>query len=502
MLPFANLQGYDIAVIGAGPAGAAAAVAAAELRLRVAIVDEHAVAGGQAYRVVPGIAPRHADAERTDGDKVRAQLGAANVVRYFGHRVAHIEHAHDRWHVHAAGPNGATTIEARALVVATGAQERHLPFAGWETPGVMGLAAATLLLKAERVLPGRNVVVAGAGPLLLLVAKAIIDGGGRVAGIVDAHPRSAWFASATELLSRPDLATRGMNWYRAVVGHGVAMHHGNVIVEVTGAAPDLRVRAVAVDRDGLVQPGAAPVDIACDAVCCGFGLVSSTDFTHMLGASHGFDPALGGWHVVDRRRAADVGAAALRGRRRRGYRRRGGGAVAGPHRRHRRGERPGQAERGGACGADGAGQARGAACRAIRRRDDATRERRRRRRRFAGRGRDGVPMPAPDARNARPGDRRGLRDVRRTEGGDRLRHRRVRRTRLRGSRRAPHLRCDGTHARCRRASERAAAAAFARRLTLCASPADERLARNQPHDARCCVALWVADALAAPKAAT
>lgn len=89
-----------------------------------------------------------------------------------------------------------------------------------------------------------------------------------------------------------------MNWYRAVVGHGVAMHHGSVIAEVAGDAPDLRVRAVPVDRDGGAQAGAAAAEIACDAVCCGFGLVSNTDFTHLLGASHGFDPALGGWHVV------------------------------------------------------------------------------------------------------------------------------------------------------------------------------------------------------------
>ena len=290
--------GYDVAVLGAGPAGAAAAIEAAALGLRAAIIDEHIVAGGHAYRAVPGIAPVRSDQERTDGDKVRATLGAANVVRYFAHRVRHIERVEPQWHLQAISATGARAIHAARLIVATGAQERHIPFAGWERPGVMGLAAATIMLKAQRVLPGRNVVVAGAGPLLLLVAKAIVDGGGKVAAIIDAHPRSAWFASAAELLSRPDLATRGMNWYRALHARGVPMHNGYTLLAVSGDDPALHAKAAAVDRDGRIRADAPVVGYDCDAVCCGFGLMPATDVTRALGASHAFDPALGGWHVV------------------------------------------------------------------------------------------------------------------------------------------------------------------------------------------------------------
>lgn len=290
--------GYDVAVLGAGPAGAAAAVEAAALGLRAAIIDEHVVAGGQVYGVVPGIAPMRAEQERTDGDKLRAALGAAKVVRYFAHRVAHIERVQQQWHLHATSTAGPRTIHAAMLIVATGAQERHLPFAGWDRPGVMGLASATVMLKAQRVLPGRNVVVAGAGPLLLLVAKAIVDGGGTVAALIDAHPRSAWFASAAELLSRPDLATRGMNWYRALHARGVPMHNGYALRTVAGDAPALHATAVPVDRDGRMRTDAPDVGYDCDAVCCGYGLMPATDVTRRLGASHAFDPALGGWHVV------------------------------------------------------------------------------------------------------------------------------------------------------------------------------------------------------------
>ncbi|MFO1415307.1 MAG: FAD-dependent oxidoreductase [Burkholderiales bacterium] len=289
---------FDVAVLGAGPAGAAAAVQAAALRLRVVVIDAQPVAGGQVYRIVPGITPTRPDQERTDGDRVRAELGAASVVRFFGHRLFDAARLPDGFVLHAAHAGGTRTLHAAALIVANGAQERLLPFAGWDTPGVIGLAAATHLLKAQRVLPGRNVVVAGAGPLLLVVAKAIVDGGGRVAAVVDAHPRSAWFMSAADLLSRPDLATRGMGWYRALLARGVPMHNGMRVRSVTGNAPDLRVTAVRVERDGTPSAGTDTLDLACDAVCCGYGLMARTEVTRLLGASHGFDPAVGGWHAV------------------------------------------------------------------------------------------------------------------------------------------------------------------------------------------------------------
>ncbi len=289
---------FDIAIVGAGPAGATAAIEAAALELRVAVLDEQEIAGGQVHRAVPGIAPARPDAERTEGDRMRAELGAASVERLFAHRVWHVERRDDAWHVHAIGPNGPRTVVARALVVATGAQERHLPFTGWDRPGVMGLAAATVLLKAQRILPGRNVVVAGAGPLLLLVAKAIQDGGGRVAAVIDAHPRTAWFASAAEILSRPDLATRGMGWYRALLAKGVPLHHGALLHAVDGDAPQLRATLVPVDRDGHPLRNAPMTTFACDAVCVGYGLMPATELTRLLGATHAFDPALGGWHAV------------------------------------------------------------------------------------------------------------------------------------------------------------------------------------------------------------
>jgi sarcosine oxidase subunit alpha len=119
---------FDVVVLGAGPAGAAAAIEAAALGLRAAVLDESPTAGGQVYRIAPGIAPVGPDHDRADGDAMRAQLAAAKVDVRYVQRVWHVERVDDEWRVYALGPAGASTLRASALIVATGAQERHLPF--------------------------------------------------------------------------------------------------------------------------------------------------------------------------------------------------------------------------------------------------------------------------------------------------------------------------------------------------------------------------------------
>ncbi|MEP7330046.1 MAG: NAD(P)/FAD-dependent oxidoreductase, partial [Betaproteobacteria bacterium] len=174
-----------------------------------------------------------------------------------------------------------------------GAQERHVPVSGWERPGVIGLAAATVLLKAQRVLPGHNVVVAGTGPLLLVVAAAILKGGGRVAAVIDANPRSAWLADWRRLATRPDLLARGAGWLSTLVAHGVMPVAAHAIRTIEGYPAVTGVTIAHVDR----RHG-KPRAIACDAVCLGYGLTPATDMTRLLGVEHTFDDAAGGWHAI------------------------------------------------------------------------------------------------------------------------------------------------------------------------------------------------------------
>src|SRR5688572_23884374 len=287
----------DVAIVGAGPAGMAAAIEASSRGLRVVLLDEHAIAGGQVYRVADGIAPLHADPDRHDGDVLRRALANATVDVRASHRVWHVERIANEWHVHALGRDGALTVRAPALIAATGAIERHVPFDGWERPGVMGLASATILLKAQRVLPGRAVVVGGTGPLLLVVAKSIVENGGRVVAVVDANTKARWLSQGRDLASRPDLVARGLAWMRVLKRHRVPMLHAHAIRSVTGDAGALRA-IVAPVVDGGRPMRRREIAFDADAVCCGYGLMPATDLTRLAGAAHRFDARRGGWHAV------------------------------------------------------------------------------------------------------------------------------------------------------------------------------------------------------------
>ncbi|MGI9419598.1 MAG: NAD(P)/FAD-dependent oxidoreductase [Geminicoccaceae bacterium] len=270
---------FGLAVIGAGPAGAHAAMAAAEGGVDCIVLDEAEAAGGQVYRA-PAARPSKPKPEIVEGDRLRAELRGSGARLAFGRRVWLIEPG---FVIHTVGDGGPERIEAEKLILATGTTERVIPFPGWTTPGVIGLAAATILLKSQATLPGRRTLVAGRGPLLAAVAAGILDLGGEVVAVLDRSPRSRWLRALPRLASRPDLLGRGIGWWAKLVRARVPVLHNSDIGEVT-----------AVD-DGLVVKTKEGEPFACDAVAVGHGLTPSTDITRLLGVGHRFAPELGGW---------------------------------------------------------------------------------------------------------------------------------------------------------------------------------------------------------------
>jgi len=283
---------YDLIVLGAGPAGAAAAIKARSLGLRVAVIDEALEAGGQVYRAPsPALTAAQPDSDRAKGDALRARLAASGAVLYANHRVWSLTSG---FSVISIGPDGPLTLEAPNLIVAAGAVERHIPVTGWTLPGVIGLAGATILLKAYGVLPGRRIVVAGSGPLLLLVASKIVAAGGEVVAVIDAVPRSSWLARAATMLARPDLMAKGAAWLLALLKVRVPIHSGTAIRSVHGTDGVEAITIGPVDRDWR-PVGGTERTIPADAVCLGFGLLPATEVTQLLGAEHRYEPELGGW---------------------------------------------------------------------------------------------------------------------------------------------------------------------------------------------------------------
>ncbi len=283
----------DLAVLGAGPAGATAARVAAAAGLEVVLLDEADAPGGQVWRAPPAGFP---GPDNGTGERLRRAL-EGGAVRFLGGRrawsVVRIEAAHP-FRVDFVGPEGNGVVIARALVAALGTTERAVPFPGWTLPGVVGLAGARLLLRASDALPGRRTVVAGTGPLLAAVAAGILKKGGEVAAVVDLSGRAAWARALPALLQRPRSFARGAARAARIRVAGVPVLSGHAVRAARGTAALEAVEAGPVDRRGA--PRAGPVRrFEADALAVGNGLVPATEVTRLLGARHVFDRPLGGW---------------------------------------------------------------------------------------------------------------------------------------------------------------------------------------------------------------
>ncbi|MBW4025445.1 MAG: FAD-dependent oxidoreductase [Proteobacteria bacterium] len=287
------MSAADLIIVGGGPAGVEAALEAEAHGLSVILMDEAPQAGGQVYRAPPrafsGAIQRQAD---PIGVRLRDRLSASRVQQFFDHTVWSVSPG---FRVDALGPKGPVSYEARAVLAASGAQERVVPFPGWTRPEIVGLAGATIMLKSQGILPGRLTLVAGQGPLLLIVAIGILKAGGRVAAIVDLASRAEWLADWPALASRPDLAVRGLAWRAKLARAGVPILYRHAIrqVEKVGARR-VSVTVGPVAANGM--PLAAPLrGFEVDAVAVGNGLTASTDITRLLRAEHHFEPLRGGW---------------------------------------------------------------------------------------------------------------------------------------------------------------------------------------------------------------
>ncbi|MEV4331665.1 NAD(P)/FAD-dependent oxidoreductase [Streptomyces sp. NPDC049597] len=288
---------YDLVVIGAGSAGIAGAVAACELGLSVALVDASAQIGGQFYRhPAPTLGAVRPEALHHDWSAFRdlhRRLAESDVTHLAGHHAWSVtrsdEAADGPWTVHAVvGPDGAderhARVRARAVLLAAGAYERQLPFPGWTLPGVVGAGGAQAMLKSGLVLPGRRIVVAGSGPLLLAVASSLAAAGARVPAVVEASGYLRYARNPRALVTNPHKAAEALLHAGALLRHGVRPLTRSAVTEVHGAD---RVEAVTVTRlDGDWRPvQGSGRRIACDALAVGHGLVPQIELAVALGCA-------------------------------------------------------------------------------------------------------------------------------------------------------------------------------------------------------------------------
>jgi D-hydroxyproline dehydrogenase subunit alpha len=295
-------EAVGVAVIGAGPAGLAAACAACEAGLRVTVLDNNERIGGQYYRHAEGQTrssepgPYHHGWEQFMALQRRFQrhLDSGRIV----HRARYSVWSIDR-HADASGrprlivravegerERLARSVEARAVIIATGAYDRQIPFPGWTLPGVMAGGGAQALLKGSRVAPGKRAVVAGTGPFLLAVADGLLAAGVDVAEVVEAN---APWAMARHPRALPGLLTKtgeAVDYGRRLCRNHVPYRTRQAVIAAHGDEHLEAVTIARVDADWNVISGSER-RVNCDLLTVGYGFTPQVELALAAGCEHG-----------------------------------------------------------------------------------------------------------------------------------------------------------------------------------------------------------------------
>lgn len=270
----------DFLVIGAGPAGMAAAATAAGLGVSTLLIDEQPAPGGQIYRGV-----EHRDANKpgvSQADWARgaalAQEFRASAARYQPNtRVWQLEK--DR-KVYVADGTKAACIAARRVLIAAGAMERPVPLPGWTLPGVMTVGAAQILYKTSGWVPHAGAWIAGSGPLLWLYAAQALEAGGKFEGILDTTPKTNYahaLRHAVGALRAREYLDRGMALQKEVRASGM-----RVIENVNGIEAKGHEQLAAV----RYHTGRHWQDVPATLLLLHHGLVPNVHATLSLDADH------------------------------------------------------------------------------------------------------------------------------------------------------------------------------------------------------------------------
>ena len=230
----------DLLIVGAGPAGMAAAIAARKLGLTVLVVDEQPEPGGQIWRGIERVGRTSRasilGAAYTEGLAVAARFRACGAEFSAETSLWHIE---DGPVAYLKASGVAHRLEPRCVLLATGAQERPTPFEGWTLPGVMTVGAGQILLKSAGQVPEDPVWIAGTGPLAYLYAVQLLDAGARIAGFLDTRPkgriRRNLDTAIAALYGQPKDILKGLAWLAKIRRHCCYVPH---IVALQGHGQD------------------------------------------------------------------------------------------------------------------------------------------------------------------------------------------------------------------------------------------------------------------------
>jgi len=287
------MKSTELAIVGAGPGGLSAAVTAAQAGVQVTLLDEYPHPGGQYLRGAhrKDLISAKSITERLSRSLLK-QLPSQNIDARTetlvwgieGHRLA----------LHSL--QGTEWIEAKKIIIATGARELAHPFPGWTLPGVMSAGAAQLLVKEHGIVPGKRILLAGSGPLLLATASALAksEQDASILGILESTQPLSWMKYVPVALGNPDRLQEGWQYAMSILANKIPYRFGYTVIRAEGKEKLTGVTTARIDRHGKPIQGSEQY-IHLDVLCIGFGFVPNTELTQLAGCAHQYLPQRGGW---------------------------------------------------------------------------------------------------------------------------------------------------------------------------------------------------------------
>jgi thioredoxin reductase len=279
----------DLAIVGAGPAGMAAAITAAQAGLTTVVLDEQPEPGGQIYRGIEQLAahrPRHLQwlgADYTAGLELAQAFRKATVDYTDSAQVWQVEAQTTGCRVFYRRHGAVGILAAKKVLIAPGAMERPMPVPGWTLPGVLTCGAAQTVFKAHGLAPQGRFVLAGNGPLLLLLAVQLLRAGIKPSAILETQlNRRAALPHLPAFLTASGYLGKGLALLREIKAAGIAFHKGVTQLAIKG---DTQVREIEFTCQGKTQTESA------DHVFLHQGVVPNGNLAWSLNLAHQWDEA-------------------------------------------------------------------------------------------------------------------------------------------------------------------------------------------------------------------
>jgi len=307
----------DVAIIGAGPAGLCAAIETARAGLSVIVVDEYFRPGGRLLGQLYEDPKAPVQDRMWDGKKIAERL--EQQVRHFNVTILCGVSAwavSKKWKIQLSG-RSEKYLDAKAVLLATGAVERAVPLPGWTLPGVVSIGAAQTFTNVHHVAIGKRVIVVGIDPLSISVALEMKNKGIEIVRVVlpPVSPATVTLSSPIKAVKRlAEVSEFAPNAFLSTIGritsgglHRIAAYVLRLnLLRIKGVPILLRKCVTSIKGTGCVEavnlqtvsidgrPIGEPEEVLVDGVCLSGGLYPLVELAQVIGCPLVNIPELGG----------------------------------------------------------------------------------------------------------------------------------------------------------------------------------------------------------------